>query len=402
MRRRSCSLVCACLLLAGCGGEEGGKAPSQAPEARVVRVAAVGSSAWPRALHVVGTLEAHDRATLATKVQGRLETITADVGARLSRGDPVARLETVDLQLDLSRAAAALGEARAQLGLPLQGDAEAGSNGRVARAEEAAIVKLARAQLDEARANHERASALRQRGIATQAEWDAAEAALRAAQSRLEDAQQEFERRLALLDLRAAELAVARQRLADAEILAPFTGVVLARHAAPGDVLSPGSPIATLVRIDPLRLRAQVPEREAPLVRVGQRVLARVEGIPVPLEARLVRVSPALEPATRMLGIEADVENPEGTLRSGSFCRVEVIVEEAQPVLAIPPDAVRSFAGLDKVLVVEGGKAVERRVVLGRREPERVEVLDGLQGGERLVLDPGGLPGGAPVRVEGE
>lgn len=389
-------VLCASLLLAACGEEEK-RGPPPVPETRSVHVAVVASAAWPRALHVVGTLEAHDSATLATKVQGRLQSITVDVGARVKAGDPVARLETVDLSLEVARAEAALGEVQAQLGL-----AGEGSDGRIPGPEEAAIVKLARAQLDEARANHERSSALRTRGIATQAEWDAAEAALRAAQSRLQDAQQEYSRRLAELELRKAELALARQRLADAEVPAPFAGVVRARHAAPGDVLAPGSPVATLVRVDPLRLRAEVPEREAALVKVGQRVLARVEGLAAPVEARLVRVSPALEPATRMLAVEADVPNPEGTLRAGSFCRVELIVEEAQQVLAVPPRAVRSFAGLDKVLVVDGSKAVERRVSLGRREAERVEVLAGLQGGERVVLDPGGMPNGAPVRVEGE
>lgn len=398
---RTASLLLGLALL-GCEpagpAQGGGGAPAAA---RPVRVARAEQVPWPRSAHVVGGLEPHERATLATKVQGRLEALRVDVGSRVAAGEEVARLERVDLALEAARAESALAESRASLGLETSGDAGvAGAPAGQLRAEEAALVKLARAQLDEARANHQRAVVLRERGIATQAELDAADAAFRAAQSRLEDALQEWERRVAALGVRQAELALTRQRLADAVVLAPFAGVILERHAAPGDVLAAGSPLATLVSTDPLRLRAEVPEREAALVRPGQLVRLSVEGHAAPFEVRLARLSPELSAETRMLRVEADVPNPEGVLRAGTFCRVEVVIDPEARTLAIPPAALRSFAGLDKVLLVREGKAVEQTVLLGRREPGRVEVLSGLQAGQEVVLEPGSLAAGAPVTVE--
>lgn len=373
----------------------GGKAEASGP--RAVHVATVGSSTWPRSVHVVGSLEPHERATLATQVQGRLEAVLVDVGTHVQAGQVVARLDETDLELEVGRAEAALAEARAQLGLA----APAGEDARpLPGPGEAALVKLARAQLDEARANFERTNALRTRGIATQAEYDAVDAALRAAQSRLEDATQEWERRIAQLQLRRAELAQALQERSKARLVAPFAGVILARHAAPGDVLAPGSPVATLVSVDPLRLRAEVPERDAPLVRLGQRARLLVEGRAARAETRIARLSPQLSGDTRMLTVEADVANPQGELRAGTFCRVELVVDEDVSVLAIPPAALRSFAGLDKVLVVRDGKADEVRVELGRREPTRLEVLSGLRAGDQVVLEPGSIPNGAALTVE--
>ena len=387
------------LAWAGCEGQRGqGSGPGEPSPPRTVRVASVTSTSWPRSVHVVGALEPHERATLATQVQGRLEAVLVDVGSHVQEGQVVARLDETDLELEVGRAQAALAEARAQLGL--SASAAPGDGTAELPPGEGALVKLARAQLDEARANFSRTQALRARGIATQAEYDAIEAALRAAQSRLEDATQEWERRVALLQVRRAELAQAVRERSKARLVAPFAGVIHSRHAAPGDVLSPGSPVATLVKVDPLRLRAEVPERDAPLVRLGLRVRALVERRATPAETRIARLSPELSADTRMLRVEADLPNPDGDLRAGTFCRVELVVDEAETVLAIPPAALRTFAGLDKVLVVREGKAEEVRVTLGRREPERVEVLAGLSAGQQVVLDPGSIPTGAAVTVQ--
>jgi RND family efflux transporter MFP subunit len=387
------------LALAACEPQAARGPAAEQAGPRAVRVARVTSSAWPRSVHVVGSLEPHERATLAIQVPGRLQELRVDVGARVAAGEVVAALDPTDLALEVGRAEAALAESLAQLGLGPDGGGLDG--GGPPRPEEGALVELARAQLDEARANHQRAVILRERGITTQAEFDAAEAALRAAQSRLEDATQEWERRMALLQVRRAELAQARRRLAEARLVATFAGVILGRHAAPGDVLSAGAPVATLVRVDPLRLVAEVPEREAPLVAPGQLLRLTVEGRGAPVEGRLARVSPQLSPETRMLRVEADLPNPDGSLRAGTFCRVEVVVEEAALALTLPPAALRTFAGLDKALVVRDGKAVEVRLTLGRREPGRVEVLSGLEAGAQVVLDPGSIASGAPVTVSG-
>lgn len=394
----------ALVLLAGCGGggaQGGGKATGQAPPPGppvAVQVATVARAPWPRTLEVTGALVAYEEATVAAEVAGRVLQVEVDVGSQVDAGHALVRLDTTDLQLAVDRAEAALIEARARLGIPstveVDGPDERGS------IDDVPVVAVALAQLDQAQADHERAVALRAQGVSSPAELDAAEAAVRAARSRVDDARDEVRARWALLAQRRVELRTARERLRRAEIAAPFAGAVRERLVSPGDYVQVGTPVARVVRVDPLRARAEVPERQAGRVRPGQRMLVRLEGRDAPLETTIARLSPALNDGTRVLVIEGDVPNPGGDLRAGTFARVEVVVEPDATTLVVPPAAIRTFAGLHKVLVAEGGAAVERRVTLGRRAPDRVEVLDGVPEGAQVVLDPGALRTGQPIAVE--
>src|SRR5690606_3991075 len=115
---------------------------------------------------------------------------------------------------------------------------------------------------------------------------------------------------------------------------------------------------------------------------------------------RIARISPALDERTRMLRVEADFPNPEGHLRPGRFARVEIVVADAEPTLALPAGALVRFAGTEKAFLVVTNVAEERRLVLGRREGEWVEVLEGLSPGDQIIHNPAGLQSGDPVRVQ--
>lgn len=340
---------------------------------------------------VVGTLAAYDQATLKVKVPGRLQTITVDFGSVVRRGQVIAQIEPRDYELRVEQAEAALAQARARLGLPPEG-----TDDRV-DPEQTALVRQARAVLEEARANYERSARLLEEGIIPRSRFDADEAAYKVALSRYQDALEEVRNRQALLAQRRSELALARQQLADTVLHAPFDGVVQERHTSIGEFLAAGAPVVTIVRMDPLRLRAEVPEREAHRVRPGQHVRVRVEGDPTIYTGRIVRLSPTIALQNRMLVVEAEVRN-NGQLRPGAFARVEIITDEHRSALVVPPAAIVSFAGLEKVFVVQEGKAVEKRVTTGRRTAEWVEILSGLEPGEEVVLNPGNLQPGQPVR----
>lgn len=379
--------------LTGC--DAGGAAAPAAPAPPTpVRTAAVAAEGWEEVVEVTGSLLPRERATVAAEVPGRVRAALVDVGSVVAAGAPLVALDDTDLAVEVERAEAALTEARARLGLttdaPSSGDEPGGPD-------DVPVVAVARALLEQAEAEHGRVVALRAQGISSPADLDAAAAALRAARSRLDDARDEVRTRRAVLAQRQAQLRAARERLARAQVAAPFAGAVLERLVAPGDYVQPGAPVATVVSVDPLRARAEVPERQAGRVRAGQAVRVWLEGRAEPLRGALARVSPALSDAGRVLVVEADLPNPDGALRAGAFVRVEVVVGPDAAALVVPPAAVRTFAGLHKALVIEGGKAVERRLTLGRRAPGRVEVLQGLAAGERVVLEPGALRAGQPV-----
>lgn len=379
----------------GCGGgaATGQRAGGASAEPRRVQVAEARVASLTRSVTVSGTLAAEEQAVLSFKVPGRLETLLVDLGTSVSAGQPVARLVPADFDLRVSQAEAALQQARVRLGIDPLGASD------VVDLERTAVVREARAVLDEARLRRDRLATFVDRGISSRAELDSAEAALKVADSRYQDGLEEVRTRQALLTQRRVELAIARQQQDDATLNAPFAGMIRERTASLGQFLAAGTPVATLVRVDPLRLRLDVPEREAARVRTGQTVRVRVEGDATDHAGRVVRLSPAITEDSRTLAVEVEVPNRAGRLRPGAFATADIVVDVAEMVVIVPASAIVTFAGIDKVVTIENGKALEKRVELGRREGDRVEVVEGLRAGERVVVEPGNLVSGDPVEV---
>jgi RND family efflux transporter MFP subunit len=389
--------VAGCLIAgvtsSGCGG--GTAAPPAADAAaktpRPVQVIVVESSRMERAIAVTGTLAAEDQVTVSFKVTGRLEALEVDLGSTVAQGQVIGRLTPTDFGLRVNQADAALQQARARLGLT--GDA---SDEGVDPAE-TAVVRQAKAVLDQARLTRDRAAAIVKNGIGSQADLDAADANLRVAEGRYQDAIEEVRNRQGVLMQRRTELDLAKQALTDSRLTAPFAGRVRERHATPGQYLATGAPVVTIVKVHPLRLRLSIPEREAQAVRVGQAVRVTLEGDPTVHSGRVARISPAIEETSRTLSIEAEVANPSGVLRPGAFANADVVTEAKDAALLIPATALVSFAGVEKVFVVKDGKAAELRVTTGRRDGARVEVTSGLTAGQSVVVAPGNLVAGEAV-----
>jgi RND family efflux transporter MFP subunit len=345
-----------------------------------------------RVVTVTGILAAEEAATLSVKIAGRLKEIPVDLGSVVQRGDLVAQVEPRDYELRLQQAAAALSQARAAVGLPLEG------NDDRFEPEKTSAVKQARAVLDEAEKNRARVLSLSKEGIAAPAELDTVEAAYKVALNRYEAAFEDSRTRQAMLAQRRAEYELAKQQLTDTSLRAPFDGAVQARLASFGEFLAAGAPVIKLVQTDPLRLRLEIPERDAAAVHPGQRVRLTVEGDTNVYSGAITRVSPAIDDSSRMLLAEADVPN-DGSLRPGLFARAHIVTRDNDEGLAVPSAALITFAGLEKVVTVQDGKALEKLVATGRRGTDWVEIVSGLKPGETVVLEPGNLRTGEAVSV---
>ncbi len=366
-------------------GEERG-APRQVKMAKVVEMP-IGQS-----VAVTGALAAQDEATLSVKVPGRLRTITVDLGSPVRRGQIIAQVEPQDYQLRIQQAEAALQQTRARLGLALEG-----TNERV-DPEQTGVVRQARAVMEEARLNRQRAVTLVEQGVIARAEYDATDATYKVAYSRYQDAIEEIRNRQALLAQRSSELALARQQLIGTNVVAPFDGIVQQKQASIGEFLAAGAPVATIVRVNPLRFRAEIPERDAATVRAGQSVRVTVEGDQSIHTGRIVRLSPTISEQNRVLIVEAEIIN-SGNLRPGSFASAEIVTNDVGMAATVPTSAVVTFAGLDKVITIEGGKAREKPITTGRRMGEWTEVLAGVNVGESVVVNPGNLQSGQAVNA---
>jgi RND family efflux transporter MFP subunit len=303
-----------------------------------------------RALPVVGTLRAQDDAIIAAQVAGQIETTRVDLGDRVTAGQELALIDTASYEA-LARQSAA---------------------------------NLARVQAAAANAaqNLKRIQELRRDNIASTSELDLAVA-------------ESDQARAEVKSVEAAD-AVARLNLDRSRVRAPFDGVIAERILSAGAYAAIGTPIVRLVKADPLRLRLEVPEREAPAVRAGQTVRVTVEGDTNVYTGQLTRIAPDLQEANRMLTVEADVP-AQGGLRPGLFVRAHIVVNASEPAVSVPESALTTFAGLEKIVTVKDGKAVERAVTTGRRGADWVEIVSGLAAGEPVVLDPAGLRMGQPV-----
>ncbi len=368
-----------------------GRAKAQEP--RPVRVVVAATGRLPRTVTVTGTLAADEEVVAGFKVAGRVSEIAVDLGSPVRKGQVLARLDPTDFRLRVEQAEAALRQVRAALGLPPDGSGERVDPG------ETALVREARAVLEEARLNRDRIVQLWEKDYIARSEVDASRSRFLVAESRYQAALEEIRNRQELLAERSSGLALARQQLADTVLNAPIDGAVRERRASGGEYLAAGAPVFGLVRVHPLRLRVAVPERDAPSVRVGQSVRVLLEGDSAAHAGRVARVSPSIQEQNRTLIVEAEVANRDGRLRPGSFARAEIVVEADRTAVMVPAAAVVTFAGLEKVFVVKEGKAVEQRIRTGRRSGGRVEILEGVAAGEPVVADPGNLVGGTPVTV---
>ena len=391
---RSRQIVTACLAAlaaAACTGKADSRTPEEQP--RRVQVVKAEKRRIPRTVVAVGTLAAEERAELGFKVPGRLERWNVDLGSRVGSSAVLAELDARDYELRRDRARAALEQARARLGLPVA------ANEDVVDAQAVGIVRQAKARLEQATVNLNRSRKLHEQGILAQAELDATDAAFKVAQSLHNDALEEVNNRRGILAERRSDLALAQQQLTDTRLLAPFSGAVQQRRANMGEYLAAGAPVVTLVKLSPLRLRLDVPEREALNIRAGQEVAVRTEGATDAWPGRIVRLSPAIEEANRSLVVEAEVDNSRGLHRPGSFARAEIVTEAGGDSVVVPASSIVLFAGIEKVVTVKDGKALERPITTGRRAGDVVEILSGLQDGEVVVAKPGNLATGAAVEI---
>jgi RND family efflux transporter MFP subunit len=393
------ALLGAVLLAASGAACERDTAPARAAaraktqEPRPVRVVAAAVGPLPRTVTVTGTLAADEEVVAGFKVAGRVSEIAVDLGSPVRKGQVLARLDPTDFRLRVDQAEAALRQVRAGLGLPGDGSAES------VDPEKTALVREARAVLEEARLSRDRTARLSEKNLIARSEVDASQSRLLVAESRYQAALEEIRNRQELLAERSSGLALARQQLSDTTLSAPIDGAVRERRTSVGEYLAAGAPVFALVRIHPLRLRVAVPERDAPSVRVGQAVRVLLEGDPTAHAGRVARLSPSIQEQNRTLTVEAEVANPAGKLRPGSFARAEIVVDADRTAVMVPAGTVVTFAGLEKVFVVKDGKALEKRIRTGRRSGDRVEILEGVAAGEPVVTDPGNLVGGTPVTV---
>ncbi len=311
-----------------------------------------------RTVRVIGTIVPVRQAQLSAQVNGRVETVEVQPGDAVAAGDVLAQIDVETLSLELRQARSTADATRAQLG-------------------------LAEVQL-------ERAQRLIDRGVSTASDLDEAQstvAQLRASVSALED-----------------QVAGAELGLRNATVRAPYDGAISARAAEPGQYVSVGAPLVTVVDLTSVEMRASAAVGSGALLQRGQEVTVRVDGIPGrTFEGVVTRINPVADEGTRTIPVYVRIDNADGVLLGGMFGVGQIVVEEAPGSLAVPAAALREDAEGHHLLQIADGRLVRRPVETdGDWAGGLTRIASGVEAGQTVVTAP--LPsltdGDAVVIVE--
>jgi RND family efflux transporter MFP subunit len=372
------ALATAAVGAAACGGAAQAK-KSDASDKLPVTVARVERIELRRSVEAVGTLAAHDQATISAEVAGRVARLAADMGDRVAAGAPLVVLDEERLRYHAAEQKAALDQTRAKLGA--RGD-------QLPPPGQTPDVLSAAAKLAQAQQSSDRAKALADKNLVSRQDLEKAETDLQTAQAAHEAAiANERELRAEVL-AREASLNGAARDLKDTTIRAPFDGVVAERMVSEGQYVTAQAPVMRLVRLHPLRLTAEVPEKFAPHVRVGQPIELRTDAFPdKAVTGTITRISPDVNLKSRAFSVEADVPNQDGSLKPGTFARLRIATSQVDRAIVVPATAIQTRYGTSVAFVVTDGKLTASEVKLGDRLGSRVEIIGGLEPGQTIVAE---------------
>ncbi|MSO62275.1 MAG: efflux RND transporter periplasmic adaptor subunit [Acidobacteria bacterium] len=334
----------------GMGGFGGG---ARAP--MTVELAAVTKGDVAAHLTVVGNLIGLQTVDVAPRTNGRLMSVSVQLGDPVRRGQTIAKIEDREIVEQVSQA-----EASQQVSK--------------------ATIRQREADLKVAELNFERSKNLFQRQLLAKQALDDAESRYLAAEAQIDLSKAQ----LMQADARLQEL---RINLQNTNVTSPVDGFVGKRNVDPGAMVSQNSPIASVVDISKLKMVVNVVEKDIRLVTVGDSGDVDVDAYPgEKFRGRIARVAPVLDPATRTATMEIEIVNNDKRLKPGMYARVSLTVEERKDTLVAPKSAVVDFENQRGVWMPnEDNRARFMPVVLGIEDLDRIEIKSGLKEGDKIV-----------------
>jgi RND family efflux transporter MFP subunit len=331
----------AALALAACHQPAAAEVDSKTGPAPIaIAVAAAHQQSLDRTAEVQGALFPREHAVMSSEVEGRVAQVVADFGDKVTAGQVMLKINPREYELRVQTAQAALDQARAKL---------ANSTAR-----------------------YNRARTLKESESISAEQFDQIASQMRVDQADTESANE--------------ALAMARKKLGDTEIKAPFSGSVQKRMVSLGEYVSAGKEIYELIATDPIKLRCPMPERFVALARVGMPVKLAIDADQgTSHTGKITRIAPALDESSRTLLIEAEVANPDGALKPGFFAHVTMDLGHDR-ALFVPTAAVLRYAGVARVFIVEQGVVRAREVTTGSVVGDQTEITGGLKEGEHVAV----------------
>ncbi len=346
-----------------------------------VETLAVSMRPWPKVIRSQGSLEADQVTTVSSEISGRVIKLLVDIGDEVQKGEPLAEIKSTDYELLLQQSKARLQQAQSAVGL------RPGDSVESLDPLNAPPSREAKAMWDESLQQVKRLEQLAKQNAVVATDLEGAIAAERVAEARYSSALNAVREKIATIQLQAAEVLIAEEKLSNTIVFAPIEGRIQTRNVAMGNYVSSGNPMFTIAVTKQLRYRSSVPERFANQLHQGQELVVTPSGQLEPQTTTITRIAPMLDRQNRSLLFEAIVDNANETIRPGVFAESEVFIDSQAQSLVLPNGALFRFAGIDKVWLVSEGVAREKVVQVGRRTEEASEILKGLSEGDVVIKE---------------
>jgi RND family efflux transporter MFP subunit len=368
----------AALAAGGCSKTEFAQARGREVSAKPVTVESVRQEAVKRTVELVGTLAAVDQVTISSEADGKVSRILADLGDRVRAGQTLIQIDREKQQYSLEQQKATLARALAQYG--------AADPQHLPEIEKTPDVQKADADLVQAKQAFDRTSTLFKRSLVPQQTLDDAATALQSKQASYDLSLQSAKNLRASIQGSEASMKLADRQLRDTEIRSPFDGYVEKRLVNLGELVKTQMPVMAVVRVDPLKVIAEIPEKMAPWIKDGQPVELHVDAYPdQTFIGKVSRISPAVNTATRAFPFEALVPNQDARLKPGTFARVHIESDKVDTILTLPYATMQYRYGVNRVFVVEGDTLAVRELKVGDRLGDRIEIISGVKAGEQVA-----------------
>ena len=305
-------------------------------------------------IEITGSLKPKEQVDVTSKITGRVERLTVQIGDIVQRGQVIAELDDAELEQQVRRAEAARDIARA-------------------------TVQQRNAELGNSKADADRAKQLFDQGLVAKQDYETKLTAYRVFQAQVALANAQTEQ--ASAELR--ELNIQRSQM---RIVAPMTGYVAQRYVDVGAVVSPTTPIIKVVNLATMVTVANVPEKELSKLRAGSKAAVIVDAYgDTTFEGRVARVAPVLDAATRTALVEVEIPNPSGALKAEMFARVKLDIANMREAVLVPRDALVYRGNQSGVYVLEQKRPVFRAVETGTVQGSDVEVKANLASGTTVI-----------------
>lgn len=320
-------LIIGVIIIIKPAGKTKPKGPAGGPKTpTAVTFSIVRDTLFTRSIIVTGSLAPHDMVRIAPEIAGRITSLSFTEGAKVSKGQVLAKLDDSELQAQLTKLKALLALAET---------------------------------------NAKREQSLLQGGGTSQ---------------------ELFERAENTVTTLLADISVVKAAIAKTIIRAPFAGTIGIKQLSKGSYVSPGSVITELVNTSPIRIEASIPERYGMNLKKGMMIQFRQAGNPAIHEAMIHAINPMIDNATRTISIIALHKNSRNEFKPGAFAEIILPMSQPEPTILIPTEAaVPDIRGL-RVFVLRNGKAIPQPIVTGMRTDASLEIIRGLSIGDSLII----------------